>query len=125
CAAVGQAVDEVVEVLGGAAKWGELDRVLAGARQDPLVRQALLPEDRGGPAEVVQVIELAIPRGADAVGDGVLAVEPRRGAAADVLLREIVAGVAEVAAGVVDPGAAVLSRGPALQGDPHPHVNVA
>src|SRR5262249_28065826 len=107
------------------AEGRQLDRVRAGAGQDPLVAEALLPEDRGGAAKVIQVIHLAIPADADAVGDGVLAMEPaRRAARHGWLLREVVAGVAEVAAGVVDPGAAVLPGCPALERDTHRDLHI-
>src|SRR5204863_9776948 len=103
----------------GPAERRQLDRVRAGTGQNPLIAQALFPEDGRRSTEVVQVIQLAIPRGADAVGDGVLAVEPCRSAARDVLLREVVAGITEVAAGVVDPRAVVLPCCAPLEGDPH------
>src|SRR5207253_8385747 len=78
-----------------------------------------------GAAEIVEVVELAIPRRADAVGDRVLAVKPgRRAALDDRLLREVVAGVAEVAAGVVDPRAAALAGRAALEGDAHRRMGV-
>ena len=124
-AAVGQAVDKGLEVLGAAAEGRQLDGVRAGAWQEVLVGEVLLPVDRGGAAEVVEVIQLAIPAGADAVGDAVLAVPPAFGAAGDArLLGEVVARVAEVAARVVDPGAAVLASSAAFKGDPHRRVDV-
>src|SRR5262249_7025917 len=123
--AIRQSVDEALKIDRAAAERRQIDRMCARPRKNPLVREVLLPVDRGGAAEIVQVVELAIPRGTDAVGDGVFAVEPAgRAALDDGLLREVVAGVAKVAAGVVDPGAAVLPGGAALEGDSHRRVRV-
>src|SRR5437773_6292038 len=124
-AAIRQAIDETLEVHGAAAERRQINRMRAGTGQNPLIGEVLLPVNRGSAAEVVQVIELAVPGGADAVGDRVLAMEPcRRAALDDRLLRKVVAGIAEVAAGVVDPGTAVLPGSAALEGDAHRRVRV-
>src|SRR5439155_16932498 len=116
---------ERLKVLGGPAERGELDGVLARPGEDVLVAEALLPVDGRRPAEVGQVVHLAIPRDGHPVGDRVLAVPPPLGPAGhDRVLVEVVAGVAEVAAGVVDPRLPVLSGRPALERDPHRYVDV-
>jgi hypothetical protein len=97
--------------------------VFAGAWLDVLVDQVLFPVNGRGAAEIVEVVELAIPARRHAIGDGVLAVKPALGAARHGrLLREGVAGVAEVAAFVADPGAVVLPGRAALKGDAHGNV---